>query len=467
MTVLRGPSDADHYRVKVGRYGDRWYTDPLPTCPIADELFIHPDEDPEAADHWQGPSWSIVKGAAGKDWSYVTNKRNGHTPSSELHRIADLEPDMRTQAFNAINKNGLTQAGGRGTIVHLWAEDFLAGRGPRIITDPILFSLKLPKAALDEATEYLEALSAFFDHYQPRVIAAEYVAIHRDLNGYGYGCTPDVIAFVQDQFVGIDWKTRGADSDHGAYPEEAAQIAAGAKAQYMIITDPKTGQPMRDQIPTIDCGLIVSIKPDGCRVYPTNIAKGFAHVEAMHAFWVARLTEKGAIGKPWAPTPTNQETIPWTSTTPKPSKPSKSSKTASANVKPNSTSPTTTGTPSTPSTKPDTTPGTKKATPATASRITNTTSVTSTTSPPPSSSTAPADEFATTSKILADAMLTWSAELRQYLKDWWPADTPTPGQVRRGEHVWTEWQLDAIRDLCDLGDAPFWQPATPQTRAAS
>jgi hypothetical protein len=405
--VLRGPADADHFRVKVGRYGDRWYTDPLPTCPIA-----------EASD-WQGPSWSIVKGAAGKDWSYVTNKRNGHTASSELHRIADLEPDARTAAFNQINKQGLAQAGGRGSIVHLWAEDFLAGRGPRIITDPILFSLKLPRAALDEATTYLEALSAFFDHYQPEVIAAEYVAIHRTLNGYGYGCTPDVVARVQGQTVGIDWKTRGADSDHGAYPEEAAQIAAGARAEYMIITDPD-GHPVRAALPQIDCGIVVSIKPDGCRIYPTDINLGFRHVEAMHAFWCARLVEKQAIGKPWAPHPTNQETIKWTT-------PTNSPKTSDA-----------------------------------ASPVSATTSTTSSADTP--SSTNSSNDFSLTSKTIADAMLTWSADLRQYLKDWWPADTPTPGQVRRGEHTWTEHQIDTITQLCDLGDAPFWNTAEPQRR---
>jgi hypothetical protein len=411
MTVLRGPADADHYRVKVGRYGDRWYTDPLPDCPIADQS------------DWQGPSWSIVKGAAGKDWSYVTNKRNGHTAAHELHRIAGLEPDERTQAFNAINKHGLEQAGGRGTIVHWWAEDLLAGRPPRDVTDPMLFTARLPKAALVEALDYLPALHAFFDHYQPEVVAAEYVAIHRDLNGVGYGCTPDVVARIQGSVYGIDWKTRGADSDHGAYPEEAAQIAAGARAQYIIVEGPD-GAPRRSQVPHIDAGIVVSIRPDGCRVYPVDIDHGAAHLVAMHAFWVARLTEKAAIGKPWAPIP-----IPVDGKAKRPTKPA---------------------------------PGPRLPNPGSADEQAHPPTIPLEADGPliPASLT----DSAFTSLVLANAMLEWSPELRQYLKDWWPGDTPTPGAVRRGEAVWTEPQLKLIEQLCDLGDAPFWQPATAVTQ---
>lgn len=513
MTVLRGPADAEQYRLKVGRYHDRWYNERLPACPIAD-----------ATDEvW--PAWSTIKNAAGKDWSFTANKRNGHTDQRELFRIAGLEdPDERTKAFNGINKKGLKQAQGRGQIVHLWAEDFLAGRGPRIITDPVLFSLGLSRAAAEEALEYLEALSAFFDHYQPEPIATEYVAIHRDLNGHGYGCTPDVIAKVQGGTVAIDWKTRGVDSDHGAYPEEAAQIAAGACAQYMIIAEPKdsyayTGRPVRAMVPHIDCGIVVSIKPDGCRVYPTSIDKGFEHMQAMHAFWVARLTEKAAIGKPWPPTPIDygpvhkgrkwqisdgmlpttaqapsspsdatraavgdttpalvaqpdQQEEPWTvstSTQSTPSKPSKSSKppskptTQTKQPTPSTRSATTRGTASTltapeasttEGTNTTDSPGTSTATPTTPSSTT-----------PPSPSDDPTDEFAVTSHILAHAMLNWPDKVKAELAEWWPNGTPTPQQIRDGDAVWTEAQIDHLQQMCDLADAPFWESATPRTRS--
>ena len=53
-TLLQGPADADHYRVKVGRYNERWYQD---------------------GDNGPYPSISTVKKASGSDWTFVALKR--------------------------------------------------------------------------------------------------------------------------------------------------------------------------------------------------------------------------------------------------------------------------------------------------------------------------------------------------------------------------------------------------------
>jgi hypothetical protein len=60
-TVMRGPEHADNYRIKVGRYKDRWYRDPLPATAV-------PARDAALTDEAY-PSVSIVKGASGKDWT--------------------------------------------------------------------------------------------------------------------------------------------------------------------------------------------------------------------------------------------------------------------------------------------------------------------------------------------------------------------------------------------------------------
>jgi hypothetical protein len=276
VTILKGPADADHYRVKVGRYGDRWYTDPL-----------------EASARWEKsdaayPSISTVKKAAGQDWSFVSIKRIADADPDRLRQLADLPADERYDAMNSINKRGLGRAAERGTNVHLYCESRLYG------TTPPLMAEGMP------GYNYLKAVDDFFDTYNPKLVAAEYPVFHRTLNGVGYGGTPDAVVEIGGELYGIDWKTRTETSDHGAYAEEGAQIAAGAFADYMIVEN-ADGHAVRQPLPQLAGGLIISIKPDGCRVYPIDLAAAWNHWEAMHAWWCARQNERVSIGKPWAP----------------------------------------------------------------------------------------------------------------------------------------------------------------------
>lgn len=294
--TLQGPADANNYRVKVGRFGDRWYTDPLPACPIA------------PASDWQGPSFSIVKKAAGGDWSYVSMKRCARDITARPAAYSGLGEEAIYEAFKNANKLGLGVDAGRGTIIHWWLEDGLAGRPFRTVTDLDLQAARIPRESLEIATLYLPAIGAFFDAYQPELVAAETVCIHRDLNDVGYGATGDVIMRIEGETVQGDWKSRGVTSDHGCYPEEACQVAAGAFAQYVIVDN--DGSAVRAAPPAVDRGLIVSVKHDGVRLYPVELDPAWRHWEALHAWWVARRDEKKAIGKPWAPKAATAEPEP-------------------------------------------------------------------------------------------------------------------------------------------------------------
>lgn len=275
MTVLKGPADADHFRVQVGRYNDRWYADPLPACSIADAT--------DAV--W--PSVSTVKKASGSDWSFVSVRRVAEGLHANPQRIAGLEFDALHDVLKSIDKNGLKAAGQRGTDVHTVAEAKLRGQVAAL----------LPNAA---GARWLPAVEAFFDAYQPKLVAAEVVAVNRGLNGVGYGGTFDAIVEIDGALYLIDWKSRGEDSRHGAYPEEAAQIAAYAAADYIIVDD-GAGGAKRQLLPELAGGLIVSIKPDGYKVFPVDLGKAQGHWCSLHAWWVARRDERVAIGNPWAP----------------------------------------------------------------------------------------------------------------------------------------------------------------------
>lgn len=270
--LLLGPANADQYRIKVGRYGDRWYCDPL----AADDLAGTTD------DAW--PSVSTVKKASGSDWSFVALKRVAVALDENPDELVGLPYDARYERLKTINKLGLERAAGRGTQVHTYFERGLRGQ-------PFTTPFDNPAGA-----PYLDAVQAFFADHKPRLVAAELVCINRNLNGVGYGGTADCILDIGGALFKVDWKSRGDDSSHGAYPEEAAQLGAYADADYFIAEGPK-----RAPLPALDGGLVVSIRPDGYRCYPVDLDKARVQWRSLHAWWVARRTERDPIGKPWAP----------------------------------------------------------------------------------------------------------------------------------------------------------------------
>lgn len=276
--VLRGPADADHYRVKVGRYGDRWYTDPLPGCDIAPGVT-------EGADTW--PSVSAIKNADSTDWTYVGLKRVALALGEKPGCLDGLGYDELYERLKAINKLGLKQAQDRGTNVHTYLERGLRGQS----VDAFLPG--------EPGSDYLPAVRDFLDTYKPEMVAAEVVCINRELHGVGYGGTSDGLIRIDGKTYWVDWKSRGADGSHGAYAAEAAQLGAYAAADYMLVESPDG--PRRQRLPHADGGLIVSVKPDGVRLYPIDLDKAAAYFTKMHGWWIDKKTGTDAIGKPLAP----------------------------------------------------------------------------------------------------------------------------------------------------------------------
>ena len=134
------------------------------------------------------------------------------------------------------------------------------------------------------------------------MVAAEYVAIHRDLNGRGYGGTPDGIWRLRKGdrkgVYAFDYKTRGSDAVHSVYPEEARQVAAGVRAQYMIVADGKGGA-KRATFPELDGGMVVTIKPDGARVFPIDLDEGMKGFTRLHQWFLDKQEDRSPIGRVW------------------------------------------------------------------------------------------------------------------------------------------------------------------------
>jgi hypothetical protein len=288
MIQLRPPADADNYRVKAGRFGDRFYTDPLP----ADATWASTSDD----DIY--PAISTVKKATGQDWSKAMAKRLAKAPS-QLVEIGKLDSETERKArINLLSDEGLGQASGRGTIVHAHAEAVLGNRLP-------LYELN------DVVKPYLARLEDFFAAYNPTLVAAEFVAINRDLNDHnlhrgnkfrGYGGTGDAVVEIDGQLWLVDWKSRAEDGDHRAYAEEGAQVAAYGRADYWIVgCDESINGAKRISPLDLAGGLIVSIKPDSYECFPIDLDEGFAYWTDLHAWWQARRSETRAVGRKWAP----------------------------------------------------------------------------------------------------------------------------------------------------------------------
>lgn len=280
---LRGPADAENFRIQHGRYGTRWYVDPLP----ADDKWSADDEENRY------PAISTVKKAVGQDWTRVGLKRVAETVAKRPDRFMGMDATEIYDAMVADNERGLRRAAGRGTNVHTYFEQGLRGQ-------PIV-----PTTPGEPGSEYLAAVRSFFAAYEPKLVVAEYVTIHRDLNGVGYGATGDAIVEVTHgkdggrALAAIDWKSRKDEGTHTCYPQEAAQVAGCARGQYMIVETPIGAARM--DLPHVDLGLVVSIRPDGFRCYPVDVDEAFRHYTAMHAWWAERRNERKSIGRVWPP----------------------------------------------------------------------------------------------------------------------------------------------------------------------
>lgn len=287
-TALAGPANADNFRTFVGRSKNRWYIDPL----IADDKWA--EDEPSNA----YPAISTVKKAVGQDWSLVACKRIAEATVAEPERFKGKDFTDIYEQLKADNERGLRHASNRGTNVHTYFERGLYGQ-----------EITYTEGPHEPGADYLPAVREFFAVHQPRLVAAEYVAIHRSLNGRGYGGTGDAIAEITNQkgervLAYIDWKSRKDEGSHAIYPEEAAQLGAARGAQYMIVEGPDGA--VRADLPETNLGIIVSIRPDGFRVYPVDLALAFEHWRALHSWWCARKDEREPISRVWPmakPTP--------------------------------------------------------------------------------------------------------------------------------------------------------------------
>lgn len=279
---LRPVADPANFRTTYRK--QRWYIDPLPACDLAEA----------SPERW--PAMSTIKRA----WNQTFRKRwdDGNTYDLDPLRVAiyadanwsDLTPlptDQRVPRLALAAKADLDIASARGTAVHNALDLLLAGN---------------EKAAAETChPDYWQTIRRMVTTEGIELVHAERVAISRT---HGWGGTFDGILSIADRGLYlVDWKTRGADSNHGAYEAEGAQLGGYALADYIII-EGDDGLAHRAALPELAGAVVVSIKPDGWEIYPVDLEAAKAAAIDMRAAWATIATGKAhgrkAIGKPWA-----------------------------------------------------------------------------------------------------------------------------------------------------------------------
>lgn len=273
------PSAPHRFRTTYRR--QRWYIDPLPACDIA----------PATSDRW--PSLSAVKRA----WTTHFSKRwdDGNVYDLDPLRVAKyvdenitelaaMDTAQRVPAMALSARLDLNAAANRGTGVHAAIEALMGG-------DEALAAKVCPP-------DYWVTVQRLIAEMAPTVLHAERVAINRQL---GLAGTFDIMVATRFGSFIVDWKSRGADSKHGSYPGEAAQLGGYGGADYLI--DTVDGAPKRIKLPELTGGLVVSIKPDSYEAYPIDLATAIEACTEMHAAWRLQSTGQSlarkATGKPY------------------------------------------------------------------------------------------------------------------------------------------------------------------------
>ena len=262
MNLLTTP-EAERYRVTVN--GDRWYTDTLPTCPVA------------PATNKTFPSVTTVKRAEGADWSPVTIKRLAEAYADNPHIWAGMTVDETKTSMRTIGTVALTAAGQRGTNVHTLIESLLTDRPYSFPDDDPVWAYK---ATCENMLEALQCTPMYL----------EVPLFNRTLNGAGFAGTADAIVELADGRVAvIDWKSRGEGTGNTCYPGEVAQLGLYSKLEYMIVN----GQ--RVKPPVIDAVIIVSVTPKAFAFYDLDLFGAQAHGVALHTWYLATLTAREPI----------------------------------------------------------------------------------------------------------------------------------------------------------------------------
>lgn len=299
------PWHASHWQVE--RYRTRYYVDTKPPC----DLIADPHDVP-------APGFSSIKPPKPFQKSVTINGEKIVVPLDWYQAGEWIERERKTalawdtERFYAGAGEARDRNFARGHAIHRVAEAFLTGRPTDTETNP-------------DALPYLPHLIAWLEVNVTDIFAVEAVVF-----GAGYAGTGDGWLSVRGIPAYVDFKSRGADSSHGIYEEEIMQGGAYCSARYCILPSADRTAAVRANLPAVDHGVVLSIRPDGVKEYWYGMdgAKGafgylhVAHLTGKDADKIARAAKckaPDALATPKATRPDpHRNSRPFTTTEPAP-----------------------------------------------------------------------------------------------------------------------------------------------------
>ncbi len=272
--TMRGPADADRFRVQVGR--SRRYQDTLPPC----DLRPTPHDDDTTV-----PAMSTVKNAEGKGglvpWAAGIVAATAVNDQAAWTAMSD---DDAIEWLKTAHERGRDKAAKRGTNVHTIIERLLDGRPPSVFDG-------------DAGHEYLPAIEAFVTEWAPTLRYAEVVAFG-NVNGDEWAGTFDAIVDLGPLGLRmVDYKSRKADANnpHNVYAGEVCQLGGYSSADYIIVEDPDTGEAVRHPMPHLDGLALVTFTPDNYDVHPIDLDPARDAWHRLFGWWRGEHIAKGAV----------------------------------------------------------------------------------------------------------------------------------------------------------------------------
>jgi hypothetical protein len=264
--IIRGPEDKSVFRNDP----ENWtgYVDPLPACDIATPTGETHVSMSTIKDSWPKflKTWHTTE-AAKTAWKF----RSSLVDMTEAEAIDLIAPSSDRQRNAAAD---------RGHSIHDLLEFYLHDgddSGIELLDDG------------DDAGQYVDTLRLIASDCQPEVVASEVVVFGVE-DGYPWAGTFDSIWKVTEpllkalgpkttlqvgDLVIVDYKSRKPGKAANRWPEEGVQVGGYSTADYWVIED---GEGIRRRQPmTLNAGLIVSIAPEGYRLYEVDLMQARRH----------------------------------------------------------------------------------------------------------------------------------------------------------------------------------------------